>query len=136
VSINLTETNTRRAFLKAGQLKELFAEIGWDNPQLSPWTVAVDGDTYTLTPLKQKHKVYILECTSSGNGKIPPYKIRRKLQAEASKTAAENILIFINKERTEQVWHWVRREKERTVPGRDIAYHSKQSGDVILQTLV
>ncbi len=135
MSITTTETNTRRALLKAGKLKELFAEIGWDNARLRQ-PVSVDGETFTLTAVAQKRDVYILECVAGGDGKIPPYKRRRKIQVEASKVAAENILIFVNKERTEQVWHWVRREKGRTVPGRDIAYHNRQSGDVILQTLV
>ena len=125
-----------RHCLKEFELEELFIEeLGWDrhSGQLS---VEVDDQTYTLRVFAEKKGVQIFECRSDVEGKIPDYAIRRKIEKQVAKSAYEHLIIFIDAEKSIQVWQWVARQPDQPAACREHAYHARhQSGDPLIQKL-
>lgn len=46
-----------QTLLDAFELKRLFNELGWDNAELAPQQIEVQGQTFTLTRVAQKRGV-------------------------------------------------------------------------------
>ena len=125
-----------RHCLKEFELEELFIEeLGWDR-QSGQLSVEVDDQTYTLRAFAEKKGVHIFECWPDVEGKIPDYAIRRKIEKQVTKSAYEHLIIFIDTEKSIQVWQWVARQPGQPAACREHAYHARyQSGDPLIQKL-
>lgn len=106
-------------------------ELGWDNPaSRHNVTIAVDGATYTLTPVAEKRGVRIFHCAD-----VPDRPIRQRIEREVTKLAYEHLIIFSDAARTRQVWQWVAREKGKPAAFREHLWLVAQSPDPLLQKL-
>ena len=65
---------------------------------------------------------------------IPDAKTRAAIHKEISAIYHENLLIFVDKSRTQSVWYWVKREGSKKYP-RDHFYIKGQPGDLFLGKL-
>jgi hypothetical protein len=134
---NSTMTNNISAFrplLQQGDFGKLFNELGWDRLKTG-LTVAVGPDRYALAPVAEKRGVQIFQCLAPEGGKIPPYAVRRKIEAEVTKSAYNHVLIFTDAQKTTQLWQWVAREAGKPLAYREQTYHRGQSGEALLQKL-
>ncbi|MEG3925912.1 Eco57I restriction-modification methylase domain-containing protein [Microcoleus sp. T3_D1] len=121
-----------RELLQDFEFNKLFVQkLGWDNPS-SHKTVPleIDGETYSRKAISQLNKVVVYEITSA-SGNIPNSAQRLTIYREIVHISAENLLIFIDKNRTKCLWYWVKREGTKLYP-RDHVYVKREPCDLLL----
>ena len=86
----MTLTTPRvRHYLQTFNLEKLFIEeLGWDR-YISQLLVQVNGQTYTLRALAEKRGVQIFEYQPDGDGKIPDYDTRRKIEKQVTRSLSD-----------------------------------------------
>src|SRR5258706_8873403 len=121
-----------RDLLQAFDFGKLFVEeLGWSQPTNRQWThFDCKDDEFQRKQIAQLSGVVVLEITSS-DGKIPDRKILAAIHKEVSKLHHENLLIFVDGQRTQSLWYWVKREDGKLRP-RQPLYVKGQPGDLFL----
>lgn len=131
-TLNIPRT---RDLLQQFDFRALFIEeLGWSQPtnrQTVSWEL--DGIRFDRREIAQLSGVVVFEVASS-NGHIPDAKVRAAFHKEVSRLHHENLLIFLDGERTQSLWYWAKREGGRTYP-RDHLYVKGQPGDLFLSKL-
>ena len=115
--------------------QRLFVEqLGWSQPSSSKpvkfWAV---DEEFSRRQIAQLGGVYVFEVTSSSST-IPAAKARAAVHKEIAGLHHENLLIFINGNRTESLWYWVKRDEGKSYP-RDHYFQINQPGDLFLSKL-
>jgi Eco57I restriction-modification methylase len=114
-------------------LEPLFIEeLGWDR-YAGRVDVAVDGETFTLRGIAEKRGM-VAFALEAPNTQLPDYPLRRKIERQAARSVHEHLIVYIDGERTTQIWQWVGRESGRATPREHIFQHG-QSGDALIQKL-
>jgi hypothetical protein len=109
-------------------------ELGWSQPwSASPVAFSVAAQVFSGRQIAQLGGVSVLEVTAA-EGAIPPAKARAAVHKEIAGEHQENLLIFIDKNRTESLWYWVKRDAGKTYP-RDHYFEIHQPGDLFLGKL-
>lgn len=126
---------TTRNLLQDFEFSKLFREVlGWENAKgIKPIELEVEAVRFKLTPISQLAGVVVFEA-SAGNDTLPNKKVMAEVHKEVAKLYHENLLIFLGKNRTQSLWHWVKREGTRTIP-RDHLFVKGQPGDLFLSKL-
>src|SRR5215212_365473 len=94
--------------------ESLFNELGWSrSADRLPRPFMVIGKGYERRQIANLSGVAVFEINSP-NGEIPDRQTRRVIHTEISKIAHENVLIFLDENRTQSLWMWVKREKGKT----------------------
>jgi Alw26I/Eco31I/Esp3I family type II restriction m6 adenine DNA methyltransferase len=124
-----------RTYLQNFEFNKLFIEIlGWSSPKgIKSIELTVEDIRFMVMPIAQLAGVVVFEV-SANNGILPNAKIRATIHKEISKLHHENLLIFLDKDRTQSLWYWVKREGSRGIP-REHLYMSGQPGDLFLGKL-
>ena len=124
-----------RPYLSAFDFSGLFVEgLGWNHYQAEQLVVHVDYREYGLKTITEKAGFVVYECDSGGDD-IPQYPIRRKIESQVAKTTFEHLIVFVDSERTTQVWQWVKRDSGKPPACREQEFRVGQGGDPILQRL-
>jgi hypothetical protein len=115
----LTES---RQLLQDFEFNKLFVQkLGWDNPSSNKIASAeIDGETYSRKQIAQLLGVVVYEITTA-SGHIPNANQRLNIYREIVQISRENILIFIDANRTKSLWYWVKQEGTKLYP-RDHVY--------------
>jgi len=131
---NLNISSTRK-LLQDFQFHNLFIEeLGWSQPSSTRITsYTIEDQTFTCRQIAQLGGVVVIEVISS-DSTIVPANVRKNLHREIQKTYHENLLIFIDAQRTQSLWYWVKRESGRQVI-REHHYFKGQPGDLFLTKL-
>lgn len=116
---NMLDMPQRRSRLWDGDLAALFTDFGWDTVGVR-FPVPLHSETFALSPVAQKRGVQVFECRMT-DGALPDYATRQRIEREASRNAAEILLIFTDAQRTSQVWQWSAREPGRPVQIREVS---------------
>ena len=125
-----------RPYLQSFDFRHLLVEgLGWDHCRATPDSVHVAGQGYILEPAAQKAGFVVFVCSPGDDGSVPSYPVRRKIEREAAKLAFEHLIIFVDADRTLQVWQWVKREAGKPAACREQEYRTGQTGAPILQRL-
>ena len=128
----ILDTARTRRYLKGFDFESLFIEeLGWDN-YTTGLDVEVDEQRFTLQAVAEKRGVVAFTCAV---GTIPPYATRRKIERQVARSFREHFIIYVDGERTEQIWQWVRREIGRPLASREHHYTIQQPGDSLIQKL-
>ena len=109
-------------------------QLGWSFPptnRIAP--IEVKSETYYHKMIAELSGVVVFEITSD-KGQIPDAKTRRDIHEEISKLNLENLLIFLDKERTQSLWYWVKRDGTKRYI-REHLYVKGQPGDLFLGKL-
>lgn len=151
MSVNLGKA---RILLQAFDFRALFIdELGWNKPALDraeregrnmfpPAPELAGAETWNQGGVDYTRKeiaslagggVVIFEVTAA-DGSIPDKKALAAIHAEISKLHHENLLIFIDSQRSQSVWYWVKRDGPKKHP-RDHIYIKGQPGDLFLGKL-
>ncbi|KZL51398.1 transcriptional regulator [Nodularia spumigena CENA596] len=132
MSLNFRQT---RDLLHKFDFQSLFIQVlGWSRPSRSKAvSLAVAGQVFQHRCIAEISGVAVFEV-SSADGTIPDAKVRAEVHTEITSLIAENLLIFIDEERTRSLWYWVKREdKKRFI--RNHLYVKGQPGDLFLSKL-
>jgi very-short-patch-repair endonuclease len=121
--------------IKNFKLKELFNELGWENVSMQPVSVKIDEDNYNLTAVAQKRGFLIFQCSYNSQGKIPTKDIRKKIDTKISKIYFEHLIIYSDKNNTQQIWQLVIREQDKPIIVRETDYFSTQHPELLFQKL-
>lgn len=82
------------------RFRELFIEeLGWSKPDHPSLTVAVDGDSYTLTQVAGFKGIRVWACPS-----VPERRAQRAIDHAVMKVSSERLLIF--HDLIHQEWRW------------------------------
>ncbi len=124
-----------RESLKQFDFQNLFVgELGWSQPagrQETPFKIKEAG--FVRRQIAQLAGVVVFEIAAD-DGKIPDAKTRAAVHKEIAKQHHENVLIFTDRERTQALWYWVKRQDGKTLP-RDHLFVKGQPGDLFLSKL-
>ena len=117
----------------------LIEELGWDyyNQDMNTEIREKEGDVgeYLLTAIAEKRGMAVFRCLPRGDGRIPNYATRCKIESQVAKSVHEHIIIYTDAEKTTQIWQWVKREPGKPLARREHRYHQGQSGDALIQKL-
>ncbi|WIG60148.1 MAG: Putative type IIS restriction /modification enzyme, N-terminal half [Ktedonobacterales bacterium] len=129
-------TSRMRACLKDFAFTALFIEeLGWDNPPANTLSVVAGGETYILRHVAQKRGFSVLLCDPDPRGGIPDYSTRKQIESQVTKLAREHLIIFVDRERTRQIWQWVKRQPGKPIAVREQPYFAGQTGEALVQRL-
>ena len=131
----MPDTTRIREPLRAFDFNKLFIEeLGWDR-HTSHLDVPVDGQVFALNAVAQKRGMVVYVCDPLPDGSTPDHATRRKVERQVSKSVLEHLILYVDKEKTTQVWQWVKREPGKPTACREHTYHRNQSGDPLIQKL-
>lgn len=124
-----------RELLQQFDFKTLFIEeLGWSQPTgIQSNMHAHEGVIYERRKIAQLSGVVVFEVHSTDD-RMPDAKARAAIHKEISKHHHENLIIFLDQNRTQSLWYWVKREGTKTFP-REHLYVKGQPGDLFLSKL-
>ena len=124
-----------REYLKQFDFRRLFVEeLGWSRAaSKTPLDLNVKENRFTCRHVAELGGVVVCEVESS-DGVIPDARTRAAAHKEISKLHHENLLIFVDSERTQSLWYWVKRRDGKQFP-RDHLFCKGQPGDLFLGKL-
>jgi hypothetical protein len=110
----------------------LFTEVlGWSQAGAEKKIeTEIEGVRYAASPIAHLAGVFVYEVTAS-NGEIPNAKERLAVHRDIARTRYENLLLFIDKDRTRSEWFWVKREDGKELP-RPHPFLRGQPGDLFI----
>lgn len=127
--------NTVRQYLRNFEFKKLFIEeLGWDHYK-ARLDVPVEGQTFILNAVAQKRGFQVFVCEPDSSSHIPDHATRRRIDKQATKSAHEHLIVYIDAPKTTQLWQWVKRELGKPAQSREHTYHRDQPGDALIQKL-
>jgi hypothetical protein len=123
-----------KELLDGFKFRELFVEeLGWGSPRAArPGSVRVGDATVRYAEISQLGGVVVLEVPAERE--IPDAAGRRAIHAAISRLHHENVLIFVDADRSQSLWYWVKRDGGRPVP-RSHLYVQGQPADLFLSKL-
>jgi hypothetical protein len=121
-----------RELLQDFEFNKLFVQqLGWDNTSSHKTVpVEIEGETYFRKAIAQLLGVVVYEIIAD-SGNIPNSAQRLTIYREIVQISAENLLIFIDENRTKCLWYWVKREGTKLYP-RDHVYVKREPCDLLL----
>jgi len=82
-------------------------------------SLEVEGTSYQRKRIAEMAGVPVLEITST-DGEIPKADDRTKIHKAISEVVSlENLLIFVNGDRTRSLWYWAKRDR-KPMPARKL----------------
>src|SRR5262245_7254983 len=96
-----------RDCLTTSDFPRLFVEeLGWSRPaRKAPLELSVKESRFTARHVAELSGAVVLELESH-DGQIPDAKTRAAVHKEVAKLHHENLLIFVDRERTQSLWYW------------------------------
>lgn len=132
-----TNFNEMRECLHNFDFHRLFIEhLGWSQPTNKQLVaLSLHDQSFSRRQIAQLAGVVVFEIVpEQTKGRIPDAKIRAAIHKDISKNHHENLLIFIDADRTQSLWYWVKRQNGKQFP-RDHFYTKGQPGDLFLSKL-
>lgn len=125
-----------RNLLDAGQFDTLFIEcMGWDRHKARHRVVTSVGE-FVLEGFAEKRGFASLICKPGDGGRVPDHQTRAVIDREITKIAREHLLIYVNADRSEQLWQWVRRGKDQPIKRREFGWRRGQASGLILERVL
>ncbi len=124
-----------RDLLQQFKFDRLFIEeLGWSlSASSKPAAFQVNSATFERKQIAQLSGVIVFEVTAEDD-QIPEAKTRAAIHKEIATLHYEHLLIFLNSQRTQSLWYWVKREDKKSHP-REHWYFQGQPGDLFLSKL-
>jgi len=130
--INIESTRSK---LQNFQFKSIFIEeLGWANPENTfPANEQVKEIKFTRTAIAELSGAVVFEIQIP-EGNIPTKNERLQIAKYIQTLNFENVTIFIDKDRTKSIWHWLKVQEKKHIP-REHAYLKGQPGDLFISKL-
>jgi len=129
------DPTSAREYLNAFDFKTLFIEeLGWSKPTSREAMEFVCQDVmFTRQEIASLSGVVVFEITAAA-GLIPDADTCKAIHKEISALFHENLLIFLDVDRTQSLWYWAKREGAKLLPRRH-SYFKGQPGDLFLSKI-
>jgi hypothetical protein len=122
-----------RNLIQQFDFKALFNQLGWSNPlDNRAITKTVNTQELTYQQIAQLSGVVVLQVATSLRS-VPDGKTRLALHEKISQH--EHLLIFVDSEKTQCCWSWLKRDGKKTLP-RSHNYFKGQSSDLLLSKII
>jgi len=132
--MNALDKATFKRYIQAYDFTTLFNELGWD--YLNEVLPKKAGDkTFSLKAVAHKEGFRIFVCNPDEEGKIPDSNIRKKIHTEISRLFFEHLIIFIDRDKTTQVWQLVIREQGKPHRVKQVTWYRHQEPELLYQRL-
>lgn len=124
-----------RKHLEDFNFHQLFIEeLGWQNPATKNLVqIEAGGKTFQYKGIALLGGIEVFEVTSP-DGKIPDRKTQAQVANAVSKHRLENVLIFLDEDRSQSVWYWIKREGKKSYP-RDHYFFKGQAADPFISKI-
>jgi hypothetical protein len=121
-----------RKAIQGFEFQLLFNGLGWSNPATAKIiNLTINAVELSYRQIAQLSGVVILEITADS---IPDAKTKLAVYEKLVVIHHEQVLIFIDKQRTQSCWFWMKREANKQYP-RNHFYFKGQSGELLLSKL-
>ena len=131
----MLDSNRVREYVKSFNFTKLFIEeLGWDR-HANRLDVPVDGQVFNLAAVAQKKGMVAFNCEPGADGQHPDHATRRKIERKVSKSVPEHLILYVDKNKTTQIWQWVKREPGKPTACREHTFHRSQDGEALVQKL-
>lgn len=121
-----------KQYIETFDFTTLFNLLGWAFiKETTP--VKANEETYTLQSVAEKSGFRIIVCQPDKNGNIPEHPIRLKIDNQVSTLFKEHLLIFINKNQTQQVWQTVHKEISKPAKLSTVNWSKGQEPELLYQ---
>jgi hypothetical protein len=134
-----------REHLQSFRFADLFIEdLGWNHPDGGkPMVIEQDGVAWKATEISQLSGFRVFEVAAAdADTPFPDAKTQQAIWKRVAPHAVENLLIFVDAERTRSAWLWMKREGSADSPTRRAKTHPRrhhylkgQPGDLFLSKL-
>lgn len=109
----------------------LFNELGWGSPTSEKaYEFSAAGENFTRRQVAQLSGAVVFEVFAA-DGKIPERNLRPRVEHEIAKLHQENVIIFVDENRTNSLWLWTKIENKKKYP-REHLYIKGQPVDLML----
>lgn len=124
-----------RDLLQEFDFERLFLEqLGWSQPaDPEPRSLSLGGQGFQTREFARLGGVTVLELTAA-DGRVPDARARLAVYRDVEKIHRENLLIFVDEQRNQSLWYWVKRDGSKLSP-RDHYFFRHQPGDLFLAKL-
>ncbi|CAN1525812.1 hypothetical protein MCEMSE15_01227 [Fimbriimonadaceae bacterium] len=122
----MTNVNTKRVrqLLQAFDFQELFVEeLGWER-QRGKHNVAVGDDIFEVAPFAEKKGVVAFMCQPLATASFPDSAMRKRIEKEVAALHFEHLIVFVDPDKTRQIWQVPKREGGKTKGHSEIPYFS------------
>lgn len=118
-----------RKALQAFDFKTLFIEeLGWSNPASGKAVTEIIKDIIIIRkPIAELSGAVVFEITTP-EGEVPDPRKRFAIAKEIQKQHYEHVLIFLDKDRKQSIWHWLKNQDKKMV-SREHFFFRHQPGD-------
>ena len=131
----MLDSNRVREYVKSFNFAKLFIEeLGWDR-HANRLDVPVDSQVFNLAAVAQKKGMVAFNCDPGADGQPPDHATRRKIERQVSKSVHEHLILYVDKNKTTQIWQWVKREPGKPTACREHIFHQSQDGEALVQKL-
>lgn len=132
MALNIENT---RILLQGFDFKTLFIEeLGWNNPKnKAAFPFQTKEGEFVRKAIAELSGATVYEITNA-EGTIPDAKARDIISKEIQKINFEHILIFIDKNRTQTIWRWLKKQDKKNLP-REHYFSAGQTGDLFIAKL-
>jgi hypothetical protein len=120
-------------YIKKFQFAEIFNELGWDQNK-EEFPITVKDEIFTLCGVADKRGFAVLLCTATASS-IPDKNVRKKIEAEVTKLFFEHLIIFIDNDKTQQIWQVGVKQENKPKMVSEVKWHKAQDVEPIFQKL-
>ena len=111
--------------IKSFNFKDLFNELGWDHfDNVLP--IAVGEEAIKLTGIAEKRSFAVLHCPPLPGARVPNSALRKQIQSRVAKSHYENLLIYTDQDRKQQVWQLATKEENKPRQVHEVVWHAHQ----------
>ena len=124
-------TSTIRQALQDFKLRDLFVEeLGWE-PHSDRRYIEVEGVHHELNAVAHKRGMVVYTHVTNANEKMRDSSTRRKIERQLAKHVLEHFIVYVNPDKTSQVWQWVKREPGSPAVTRELSFEGRPAESLI-----
>jgi hypothetical protein len=132
--MNLDIGSTRNHLQAFDFIKLFIEDLGWNYPKnKAKFPFQIKEETFYRQETAELSGLVVYEITSP-DGLIPDSKTRAIISEEIQKIKFEHLLIFVDQNRTQSVWRWLKLQHNKNLP-REHAFYKGQTGDLFISKL-
>ncbi|MBZ0198593.1 MAG: Eco57I restriction-modification methylase domain-containing protein [Ignavibacteriaceae bacterium] len=129
------------SLIKEFNFAELFIELGWDKASITQ-RIKANDETYEIVAAAQKRGFVIFVCNSNlpagqagQENRIPNKDERKKIDRAVTKLYYEHLIIYTDKNKTQQLWQLSIQEANKPIQYREFNYYTKNEPEQLFEKL-